>query len=239
MNKSFAFILCSLVFWCVAARAAESPVDKPQGEYILVTGGVSLMEWEKYKGPEAHDHWWANFVRASRIRMEQLRDQYGPEAKITWLVYKTGYVKREAQEKQNLLGFIQSVAEKFKVKLVYFEKGNEVIDYLNYGVLRSELKVAGFEYFGHSNKACFLFDYSNEVDSASKAWLHENDLVKINRGIFTRDPFIKSWGCHTGESMNRKWAAATGTRMWGAIGRTMYMMETLPVLSSAGGRWVR
>ena len=239
MKKTFAFIFCILALCCGRTRAAETPVDPSQREYIIVTGGVSLMEWEKYKGPEAHDHWWANFVRASRIRMEQLREQWGPDAKITWLVYKTGYVKREAQEKQNLLAFIQSVAQKFNVKLIYFEKGQEVIDYLNYGVMRNEVKIAGFEYFGHSNKACFLFDYSNEVDSASKAWLHETDLVKINHGIFTRDAFCKSWGCHTGESMNRKWAAATGVRMWGAIGRTMYQMNDLPMLSSADGRWVR
>ena len=239
MKKTFALILCILVIGWSVARAAVTPVEPVQREYIIVTGGVSLMEWEKYKGPEAHDHWWANFVRASRIRIEQLRDQYGPDAKITWLVYKTGYVRREVQEKQNLLAFIQSVAHKFNVKLVYFEKGYEVIDYLNYGRMRNEVKVAGFEYFGHSNKACFLFDYSNEVDSASKVWLHETELTKINSGIFTRDAFAKSWGCHTGESMNQKWAAATGIRMWGAVGRTMYLMEDLPMLSTANGRWVR
>jgi len=239
MKKTCAFLICILALgWSMATPAAAS-VEPFQREYIIVTGGVALMEWEKYKGPEAHDHWWANFVRASRIRMEQLRQQYGPEAKITWLVYKTGYVRREAQEKQNLLPFIQSVAQKLNAKLVYFEKGQEVINYLNYGRMRNQFKIAGFEYFGHSNRACFLFDYSNEVDSASKVWLHETDLIKINPGIFTRDAFVKSWGCHTGESMNQKWASATGVRMWGAVGRTMYQMEDLPILSTAGGRWVR
>ena len=60
------------------------------------------MKWEKYKGPLAHDHWWANFVRAGRIRTEQLREKYGPDAKITWLVYKQGYVDRSAQEGKDL-----------------------------------------------------------------------------------------------------------------------------------------
>jgi len=239
MKKSFAFLFCIMALFNGPVKAADTLPDSSQREYIIVTGGVSLMEWEKFKGPEAHDHWWANFVRASRIRMEQLRDQWGPDAKITWLVYKTGYVKRGLQDKQNLLTFIESVAQKFNVKLIFFEKGQDVIDYLNFGQPRDQVKVAGFEYFGHSNKACFLFDYSNEVDSASKAWLHENDLVKIKYGIFTRDAFCKSWGCHTGESMNKKWASATGVKMWGAIGRTMYMMEELPVLSSANGKWVR
>ena len=239
MKKTFLFIFCLLAIEWGVARAADLPVEPFQREYIILTGGVSLMEWEKYKGPDAHDHWWANFVRAARIRIEQLRNQYGPDAKITWLVYKTGYVRREVQEKQNLLPLIQSVAQKFNVKLIYFKKGQEVVDYLNKGQIRTQVKIADFEYFGHSNKACFLFDYSNEVDSASKVWLHETELVKINAGIFTRDAFAKSWGCHTGESMSRKWADATGVRMWGAVGRTMYLMEDLPQLSTANGRWVR
>jgi hypothetical protein len=49
---------------------------------------------------------------------------------------------------------------------------------------------------------------------------------------------IKSWGCHTGESMSKKWLAATGVPMWGVIGKTQYMMEELPVLSSKNGKWV-
>jgi hypothetical protein len=38
--------------------------------------------------------------------------------------------------------------------------------------------------------------------------------------------------------MSRKWYAATGTRMIGAIGKTQYMMEELPILCSEDGRWV-
>ena len=40
--------------------------------------------------------------------------------------------------------------------------------------------------------------------------------------IFARNAFVKSWGCHTGESMSKKFYEATGTRMIGAIGRTDY-----------------
>lgn len=235
MTRILTILIAALILAGTQAVRAQG-TDR---EFILLTGGVSLMEWEKYKGPEAHDHWWANFVRATRIRMEQIRNEQGPDAKITWLVYKTGYVKRQQQEKVNLLSFIDSVRDKFKVKLVYFDKGSEVIDYLNYGQPRDRVKIANFEYFGHSNKACFLFDYSNEVDSASKAWLHENELDGIHRGIFTKDAFVKSWGCHTGESMSKKWASATGTKMWGANGRTMYQMEDLPIISTPGGKWTR
>ena len=63
------------------------------GEYIILVGGPSMYQWEKYKA-FPHDHWWANFVRAARLRTEQLRTQLGPDAKITWLVYKQGYVDR-------------------------------------------------------------------------------------------------------------------------------------------------
>ena len=206
-------------------------------EYVILVGGPSLMQWEKYKGPMAHDHWWANFVRAGRIRTEQLREKFGPDAKITWLVYKKGYIDRGAQEKADLIGHIDSVRDKFNLNLVYFDKGGEVIDYLNKGQPRDQVKIAFFEFFGHSNKACFMFDYSSGLDSASKSWLHESELSKIKRSAFTRDATLRSWGCHTGESFSKKWRTAVGNRMYGAIGKTQYMTHELPVLSSPNGRW--
>jgi hypothetical protein len=85
-----------------------------------------------------------------------------------------------------------------------------------------------------------MFDYSNEIDSGSKSWLHENDLSRIRRDLFTRDAFIKSWGCHTAESMSKKWKRATGKRMIGAIGKTDYsnghLRNWTPGLSQ-GARW--
>src|ERR1700730_4226613 len=207
-----------------------------QGEYVFVVGGPSMHQWEQYKA-QPHDHWWANFVHAARLRTEQFREQLPPEVKVTWLVYKQGYLDRAQQEHQDLIALINSVGEKYNFPIVYFNKGQEVIDYLNNGQPRDKLKVAGFEYFGHSNKACFMFDYSNVLDSASKSWLHENELVKIDRRVFAHRAFIKSWGCHTGESMSKKWYAATGTHMVGAIGKTQYMMEELPVLVSQTDRW--
>jgi len=83
-----------------------------------------------------------------------------------------------------------------------------------------------------------MFDYSNNIDSACKSWLHENDLARIDRKIFARRAFIKSWGCHTGESMSKKWHAATGLSMVGAIGKTQFMNDELPILTSANGKWV-
>jgi hypothetical protein len=204
----------------------------PNGEYVLLVGGPSLMVWEKYK-LQPHDHWWANFIRAARIRTEQIRAT-APDAKITWLVYRQGYKDRGVQEKQDLFGFIDSVRDKFNLNLVYFGNGNDVINYLN----SDSQKVVDFEYFGHSNAKCFMFDYSSNIESACKSWLHEDELKKINGRVFARNAFVKSWGCHTGESMSKKWYAATGVPMWGVIGKTQYMMDELPVIVGANAKWV-
>jgi hypothetical protein len=226
-------LICILSIFAVTAKAASFP----SGEWIILVGGPSLKQWEQYKA-YPHDHWWANFIHAARLRTEQLREGLGPDAPITWLVYKQGYIDRANQEHQDLTNFIESVRDKFNLKLVWFQNGSEVINYLNSGQPRNRLKVAGFEYFGHSNKACFMFDYSSNLDSASKSWLHENELSKINDRIFARHAYIQSWGCHTGESMSQKWYRATGTHMIGAIGKTQFMMEELPILTSPNGKWV-
>lgn len=207
-------------------------------EYVLLSGGPSLIEWEKFK-PTPHDRWWGNFIRAARVRIQQLRQEHGPNAKITWLVHKPSYVRRaQRQDQADLIANIISVRDKYGVNLVWFSSGSEVINYLNQGQPRNMVKIANFEFYGHSNRACFMFDYSNEVDSASKSWLHEDELKRINRGIFTRDAFIKSWGCHTGESMSKKWKAATGKRMIGAIGKTDYAYGHLHGwIPRVNGRW--
>lgn len=206
-------------------------------EHVIISGGVSLMQWEKYK-MQPHDNWWMNFVRAARIRIQQLKEE-SPGEQITWLVFRPSYVSRAREDSNNLLNHIESVKDAYGVKLVYFDRTSQLIDYLNNGQPRDRVKIATLEYFGHSNKACFLFDYSNNIDSASKVWLHENELKQIRRGIFERNAYVKSWGCHTGESMSKKWAAATGTKMIGAVGKTQYMTEELPIISTPGGRWVR
>src|SRR5882672_11100332 len=125
MKRLLGILLITFALGASAHAAAK-------GEYILLVGGPSLQQWEKYKA-QPHDHWWANFVHATRIRTEQLRAQLGPDAPITWLVYKQGYLDRAQQEKQDLIGFIDSVGEKFNLKIVYFRNGSDVINYLNNG----------------------------------------------------------------------------------------------------------
>jgi len=232
------FLLFFLIGSCLL-HAQES--FRP--EYIVVSGGPSLIEWEKFK-KVPHDHWWANFVRAARIRLGELRERHGDGAEITWMVYKPAYVRRGTrQEKKDLLSDIRSVQQKYRTNLVFFNSRKEFLDYLNAGKPRDTVKIANLEYFGHSNRACFMFDYSNEIDSGSKVWLHEKELADINRSIFAPRAFIKSWGCHTGESMSSLWKRAIGQPMIGAVGTTDYSGSDdpgwHPKLGNSNGRWTR
>ena len=236
--RSALLILLAIFTTLLAPLRAEDPAPTAaSGEFIILTGGVSMWKWEKWKA-QPHDSWWMNFVRASRLRIEQIQAAT-PDAQITWLVYRPAYLNRGKQDSTDLIGNINSVRDAYHVKLIYFDKTDEVINYLNNGQDRSRVKIADFEFFGHSNKKCWMFDYSNNIDSASKVWLHEDDLNKIRRGLFARDAFVKSWSCHTGESMSSRWKSVTGVAMIGAIGKTQYMTDELPILSSPDGRWTR
>lgn len=223
-----------------APQSAEAQPD-PRDEYIIVSGGPSLQEWEQYRlESHRHDKWWGNFIRTARIRMDQLQKYYKGDLNITWLVYGPGYERRADEDGEPLISHIESVRDKYKVKLVYYQNGNDIINYLNEGQNRRKMKVGGFEYFGHSNKYCFTFDYSNAILGASTAFLHERDLKNIKRGVFSRDAFCKSWGCHSGESFAAAFKRATGVKMVGAIGKTDYSDTyklILPTLSSPGGKW--
>jgi hypothetical protein len=228
-------LLAAFVLLTPMTRAAGPVEPREPGEYVVVSGGVSLWIWEKWKA-QPHDNWWANFVRAGRIRIEQIKAA-NPDAQITWLVFRPAYVVRGRQDSRDYLSLITSVRDAFGVKLMWFDRTSQVINYLNQGQPRDRVKICNLEWFLHSNKACFMFDYSSTIDSASKVWLHEKELGQIRRGIFTRDALVRSWGCHTGESMSAKWRAATGVPMWGLIGKSQYMTEELPVAVS--GRWTR
>ncbi len=208
---------------------------KSTGENIIISGGVSLHKWEMYR-PDPHDNWWMNFVRAARIRIQEIRET-DEEARITWLVYRPAYERRSGQERRDLLALIDSVRDAYGINRVYFSNAAELVSYLNNGQDRSQVKIENLEYFGHSNKACWMFDYSNFVDGASKAWLHEDDLNQLQAGIFDKAAFVKSWGCHTGESMSQVFKRLTGVRMWGAVGKTQYQTDELPKLAGRWGRW--
>lgn len=226
----------ALGFLVTLGATAESSAQE-RGEYIIVSGGPALRKWEDLRAPGTqHDRWWGNFIRPARMRIQDIQAK-DPGAMITWLVYRDAYTRRSVEDKRSLTALVESVRDTYHVKLLWFDNGGQVINYLNHGQNRSRLPICNFEYFGHSNKYCMMFDYSGAVYGASTAWLHEKDLPKINRGIFTRDAFCKSWGCHTGESMSRAWKRATGVPMWGAIGKTDYSNPNGGVQLSFGGRW--
>jgi hypothetical protein len=232
------FLLLLACFTLAASPLRADPVPPASsGEFIIISGGVSLWVWEKWKA-NPHDNWWMNFIRAARIRIQEIKAAQ-PDAQITWLVFRPAYESRAKQENNNLISHINSVRDAYGVKLMWFDRSAQVVNYLNGGQPRAQVKIANLEFYGHSNKACWMFDYSNNIDSASKVWLHQDELKQIKRGIFSRDAYVKSWGCHSGESMTKAFKTATGVTMIGAVGKTQYMDEELPVLSSPTGRWVR
>jgi len=230
--KRLLYSLLSLILSASASFAAQTaPVVSAQNEYIILSGGPSILLWEKWKNPP-HDRWWMNFIRAAEVRIQQLEAQGISPSQITWIVYRPSYETRAKQEGQNLTGNIATLAASLRVKLKFFSHSSEVWSYLNEGKPREAVKIADLEYFGHSNKACWLFDYSNVIDSASKTWIHEDDFRQLKPGIFAKDAFVKSWGCHTGESMSQKFRRTTGIRMWGATGRTQYLTYEVPTLAT-------
>jgi hypothetical protein len=249
-------VRCLLLFLIlVAAGAARGQSPQPSVpvadarhpyEYILLCGGPSLHLWEQYRD-QPHDNYWGCFVRAARTRIQELKPvvKDNPAATVTMLIYLDGYRSRSAQEKRDLIPLIYSVRDAYQLNLVPIENGEDVIRYLNNGKPRQQLKIADFEYFGHSNQDCFMLDYSNQVGNSSKAWLHENQLAALHRGIFAPGAYVKSWGCYTGEGMSQKFRAATGVPMIGAVGKVDYsnredaLNGIVPVLSSVGGHWTR
>ena len=238
MFQALRIFLAALALFSPRLSRASSPQEpREPGEYLIVSGGVSLWVWEKYKA-QPHDNWWMNFVRASQLRIAQIQ-QANPQQPITWLVYRPAYVTRSRQDAHDYTSFINGVRDSLHVKLIWFDSTSQLLSYINHGQPRDRVKINGLEFFGHSNKACIMFDYSNLIDSASKVWLHENDFAKINRGVFTRDALVRSWGCHTGESMSGRFRSATGVPMWGLTGKSQFLTDELPVAATAAGRWTR
>jgi len=223
--------LLSLVVLSTLTASAQSR------EEIVLTGGPALRFMEHGKGDVSHDVYWFNFVDASVIRLKELKDQAKPDEIVTWLIYRPAYAARSQEMGLDLLAQLQDKAKALGARLVWFNSQAELIAYLNKGLDRSKTKISDFDYFGHSNKACFLFDYSNTIDTMSIAWLHVKDLKKIDSDIFAHDAICKSWGCHSGEMYSQWWKDHFDVAMIGAIGKTDFAHGGLPQLSSSDGKW--
>jgi hypothetical protein len=211
-----------------------------QSEYIILSGGPALRKWEDLRRPgEQHDRWWGNFIVTAATRIKELRTKQ-PQMPIAWLVYRDAYARRSMADGKPYLDWIAEKQAKYNVRVVFFSSGREVINYINSN--RRRLKIGGFEFYGHSNKYCFMFDYSSDNYGTSSSWLHQADLKHINRSAFERNAYCQSWGCHTGESMSAVWKKVTGLTMVAAYGKTDYtdlhLRDNHPGLSS-GSHWRR
>ena len=98
--KRLLLLLLLLGLLLVRQAPAATPLN---GEYVMLVGGPSLMVWEKYK-LQPHDHWWANFIRAARIRTEQIRAQ-APDAKNHVARLPTGLQRSRRPGKTGLVWF--------------------------------------------------------------------------------------------------------------------------------------
>ncbi len=222
----------------VSRAATRAQWDYEHNEFVIISGGPSLARWEGLR-PDPHDRYWGNFVRAARIRMDSIRRAHGDAAQITWLVYRRGYIDREAEEKVPCIANIMSVRDKYRVALIWIDSGDDIVRYINNGRPRNQVKICNLEYFGHSNRDCWMLDYSCEISGASRSFLHEDYLGPIRSGAFSKNAYCKSWGCHTAESMSARWKKATGLTLVGAMGKTDYSpisFGNLPGLSP-GGYW--
>lgn len=217
----------------IAGTALCSGVE----EHVILCGGPALREWEDLRVEnEQHDRWWANFIRASTLRMAEIRRAFGKEARLTWIVYRPGYATRAAEDGKPYVTWIQGNATKRNCQLLWVNSGTEAIRAINSRPSRS---IITFDYYGHSNRHCFMLDYGNDIMAASKAWIHEDELGKIKRSVFSKQALCQSYGCHTGESMSAKWHRAIGVKMVGARGKTDYSVVGQGRPPAIIGRWVR
>lgn len=228
MHARFLLVLFALLLWVAAPLHAD---------HVIVTGGPAMRKWENFRvTQDQHDRWWANFIRASTLRMAEIRTAYGPDAPLVWFVYQPGYRERGKEDGKSYTAWISNLAAQRRATLVWFTGGDDFIRSLN---SRPRGSIETFDYFGHSNRFCFLFDYSNEIMAASTEWLHERDLPRIKGSVFRRNAYCKSWGCHTGESMSNVWKRNVGVPLEGAKGPTDYSVVGQGRLPEVHGSWAR
>ena len=208
---------------------------KAQAVEVILTGGVALTSWEYLRGPAKHDNWWANFVRASTVRMEQARVQ-NPSASFVWIVYRPAYIARGHEDHKDYISMIRDLAVKYKARLVFVDTAAAAYSAIN-GVGKGN--ISSFSYFGHSNAYAFMLDYSCTIIGSSKQWMHEKELAtRIRRDVFAPGAKCYSYGCYTGRSMSAKWKAAFGVPMMGNMESTRYQPVGDGKLPAGAGKWV-
>ena len=209
-------------------------------EHIFVSGGPALRYFERHK-VNTHDRYWGNFIQGAIPRWRQIQGEIKEGETFTWMLFRPGYVTRGKEQGEDLIAEAERMIAQTGAKIIWFEDREELIRYLNEGQDRSRVRIARLEYFGHSNKKNFMFDYSNRLDGgvAEHKSLHLRDLRRINRRAFRSDAYCRSWGCHSGEEYSAAWRRTLGVPMLGAVGKTNYASGGLPVISTPGGYWAQ
>ncbi len=222
------------VMLCIVSMVIHLSAD----EYLVISGGPALNKHERDKQIR-HDRYWGNFIQTAETRLREMQAKAKPGDIVTWMIYRTGYERRNPEEEINIIADIEQRAAGLGIPIRWFRRTDEVIFYINRGQDRSRHPIVQLDMFGHSNKACFMFDYSNNIDGCSTVFLHTRDLPLISPRAFRRDSLNTSWGCHPGEYWVDRWRQATKTSMWGAVGKTDYSYGAMmPIISTPGGRWV-
>lgn len=214
------------------------PAMTSQAVEVILSGGVALRGWEVLRGPEAHDRWWANFIRAATIRIEHIRKE-NPQAKIKWIVFRPAYVARGKEDKKDYVSMIKETAGKKKVQLIYVDTAEQTYKAINAAGAGRD-KITSFYYFGHSNAHAFMLDYSSDIMAASTHWMHEKDLAeRLNPKAFAPNANCWSYGCYTGNSMSQVWQKSLGVPLWGNTRYTRYQPVGWGELPEGSGSWVK
>lgn len=204
-------------------------------DHVVVTGGPALRKWEDLRTKEMrHDRWWANFIRASTIRFDQILKDPDHDDRMVWFVYQPGYRDRGLEDGKPYLSWIPDLARKRGVQLMWFSSGEEFVRKFNQLPAGS---VRSMDYFGHSNQYAFMFEYGSDIIAASTAWLHQDELSRIHRSVFAPNAVCVSWGCHTGHSMSQVWKRTLGVPLRGVRGPTSYVVVGQGQLPEAKGSW--
>ncbi len=226
--------------YLVLALCAFISLSQTQAnDTVLISGGPALRSHERYK-PNTHDRYWANFVDSALARVKELRQELGPNDRLTWLVFRPGYVRRGMEEKQDYLKILEERGQQHGLTPIYFDDKHQLFTLLRRDGSPERPKISRLEYYGHSNKKCWMFDYSNRVDGGAIEPLvvHVDDLENISGSSFTPNATCVSYGCHSGEEFSQRWRMIVGRPMVGAVGKTDYRAGGMPKLSEGkGGSW--
>jgi len=80
---SLLFLVCSGVSELAPQASAALPESNAQASqrHVILCGGPALRKWEDLRvEADQHDRWWANFIRASTIRIDEIKRAYGDNA---------------------------------------------------------------------------------------------------------------------------------------------------------------